>query len=49
MVVLSMPIPLGNGAKDLPQAFFTTSSLSERTRFSSESAPQKRGTLASAS
>merc|ERR1712100_862159 len=41
--------PLGNGAKDFPQPFFTISISSERTRWSSESVPQKKGTLPSAS
>lgn len=42
-------VPLGNGAKDLPQHFFTVSTSSETTRWPSASVPQKRGTLPSAS
>ncbi len=42
-------IPLGNGAKDLPQPFVTISLSSERTRWPSESVPQKKGTFPSVS
>lgn len=42
-------IPVGNFAKDLPQAFFTVVSSSEKTRPLLETAPQKKGTLPSES
>lgn len=43
------PLPLGNGAYDFPQPFLTISTSSDSTRWSSESDPQKKGTLPSAS
>lgn len=45
----SLTLPLGNGAKDFPQPCFTMSASSERTRWPSESVPQKKGTLPSIS
>lgn len=42
-------LPLGNGAEDFPQLFVRIDVSSEKTRFSSASVPQKKGTLPSAS
>lgn len=42
-------IPLGNGAKEFPQPFFTTSASSAKTRWPSDSVPQKNRTFPSGS
>lgn len=47
--ILKYFVPLGKGANDFPQPFLTMSASSESTRWSCASAPQKKGTLPSAS